>query len=178
MLVIWVAISSRVASSTTGVGGTFRIVVAVSGNGADDSPCHAQMWAALIKDLLERYGWSQSELSRRIGVSQQTISVWLSGGVLAPSIQTVHAVYRISGLSMLRLLSIAYGWPLAEIAQHAVPDAAEVDEDLTPFWRTHILNQYNALVRDSQAELAAGKDIHNNDDSGNRPTAGATSNDV
>jgi transcriptional regulator with XRE-family HTH domain len=178
MLVIWVAISIRVGLSTTDSGGTLRIVDAVSGNGADERPCHAQMWAALIKDLLERYGWSQSELSRRIGVSQQTISVWLSGGVLAPSIQTVHAVYQISGHSMLRLLSIAYGWPMEEIAQHAVPEAAAVDEDLTPFWRTHLLNQYNALVRDSQAHRAAGvDDIHNNNDDGNRPTAGA-SNDV
>jgi hypothetical protein len=131
------------------------------------------MWADLIKDLLDSYGWSQSELSRRIGVSQQT------GGVLAPSIQTVHAVYQISGHSMLRLLSIAYGWPLAEIAQHAVPDAAAVDEDLTPGWRTHLLDQHRAAVRDSRVLRAQGKDIDINDNgNNNRPTAGATSDDV
>src|SRR3954447_9114493 len=50
MLVIWVAISSRSGQSITANGGTFRIVDAVSGNGADESPCHAQMWAELIKD--------------------------------------------------------------------------------------------------------------------------------
>jgi transcriptional regulator with XRE-family HTH domain len=123
----------------------------MSGNGADERPCHAQMWAELIKDLLDRYGWSQSELSRRIGVSQQTISVWLSGGVLAPSIQTVHAVYQISGHSMLRLLSIAYGWPMEEIGQRAVLDAATVDESLTRKNRGHLIDQYTILLQHSRS---------------------------
>lgn len=108
-------------------------------------------WAGVIADLLVQYGPDQATLGRRLGVSQQTISTWLAGTIDRPTIQTVYAVYQLSGDSMLRLLSVAYGWSLAEIAQHALLDAAIVDESLTPKNRQHLIDQYGILLRDSRA---------------------------
>lgn len=122
----------------------------------DDSNRDPNTWAGVVADLIEQFGGNQSALARRIGVSQQTVSAWLAGGVDAPSIQTVRAVFQISGDSMLRLISIAYGWPLEEIAQRAVPDAIIVDQALTTKNRRHIVDQYGILLRDSQATRAAG----------------------
>lgn len=116
-------------------------------------------WAGVIADLLVQYDWSQSELARRIGVSQQTISAWLTGYQEVPSIQTVHAVYKISGDSMLRLMSVAYGWPMEEIAQRAVLDAVLVDEAVHPQMRGHLVRQYNYLLWATRAVRELGIDI-------------------
>lgn len=120
-------------------------------------------WGGVIAELLDLYKINQSELARRIKaagghVSQQTISVWLAGKVEVPTIQTVHAVYQLSGGSMLRLISVAYGWPLKDVAQHAVIDAAMVDEALLPNVRNHLRRQYNYLLLVSRAARAAGLD--------------------
>jgi transcriptional regulator with XRE-family HTH domain len=133
----------------------------------DESNRDPNTWAGVVADLIVQFGGNQSALARRIGVSQQTVSAWLAGGVDAPSIQTVRAVYQISGDSMLRLISIAYGWPLQEIAQRAVLDAAIVDEALTTKNRKHIVYQYGVLLRDSQSARAAGaaEDENNHSDS-------------
>lgn len=108
-------------------------------------------WQAVIADLLKQYGWTQPQLADRIGVSQQTISAWLRGEVKEPSLQTIRRVYEVSGESMLRLISIAYGWPLREIGQRAVLDAALVDEALIPKNRKHLVDQYGILLRDSRS---------------------------
>jgi transcriptional regulator with XRE-family HTH domain len=127
---------------------------------AANGPTHnpdPNTWAGVIADLLEQYKWSQSELARRIGVSQQTISTWLAGSVDTPSIQTVHAVFTISGDSMLRLLSVAYGWPLTDIGQKATIDAIITDAALTPKLRRHLMRQYGYLLYVAKTVRGAGK---------------------
>jgi transcriptional regulator with XRE-family HTH domain len=106
----------------------------------------------VIAELLAERNFSQSELARRIGVSQQTISSWLAGGVESPTIHTVRAVYDLSGNvnSMLWLISRAYGWPLEEIAQNAVLDAVIADHELGEDERRHMVDQYGLLLRSTR----------------------------
>jgi hypothetical protein len=67
-------------------------------------------------------------------------------------------VDHISGDSMLRLISVAYRWPLNDIAQRAVVDAATVDEALQPELRQHLVNQYGYLLQASREIRAAQHD--------------------
>ena len=53
------------------------------------------MRKADLKQILEEIGWSQAELSRRVGVSEATITRWVE--VPGPVEAYIRLVYRLIG---------------------------------------------------------------------------------
>ncbi|EAW9078560.1 helix-turn-helix domain-containing protein [Salmonella enterica] len=49
-----------------------------------------------IKKVLTDEGWSQSELARRIGISQQTVQKWVSG-ITSPTTSNMDKLSEITG---------------------------------------------------------------------------------
>lgn len=56
------------------------------------------MLIAAARDYLQRYGHTQKALATEVGVSQSTISIWLSGGRAGPSEHTDRAVAALCAL--------------------------------------------------------------------------------
>ncbi|EAW1193057.1 helix-turn-helix domain-containing protein [Salmonella enterica] len=55
-----------------------------------------EVTAYRIKRLLEEAGWSQAELGRRVGVSQQTVQRWANGKV-SPNPENFDQLSKITG---------------------------------------------------------------------------------
>lgn len=75
--------------------------------GPTPTSLRADQYVPLVREVLDRTGWSQAELARRIGVSRTTVNAWLKGRS-PPSFTNLARIE-----SAADALSLRVGWSIA-----------------------------------------------------------------
>ncbi len=81
---------------------------------------YAHLIPERIRELREQFGWSQSELARRMDVTRASINAWESG-LTSPTTQYIVAMCRLFHVSADYLLGLE--------SQHAITLADYTEEE-------------------------------------------------
>ncbi|HGW2956513.1 TPA: helix-turn-helix domain-containing protein [Raoultella ornithinolytica] len=95
-----------------------------------------------IKRLLSDTGWSQAELGRKIGVSQQAVQLWVTGKV-SPKPENLDKLSEVTGLPPYWFML-----PPDEGDQVVTPDAMK----LGPM-QLDLLKTFNAFPEEDQQQM-------------------------
>jgi transcriptional regulator with XRE-family HTH domain len=110
---------------------------------SDASP-RGENWAAYLRRMTKRPGWSVARLSRESGIHRATIFKWLAGdtGVTVDSVRRVALALQDEPGIALRAAGNA-GIPVAAVEDEemAIIDRAPVDDDLKDIMRGQLLER-------------------------------------
>ncbi|MCU1453100.1 MAG: helix-turn-helix protein [Acidimicrobiales bacterium] len=83
-------------------------------------PIQRSRFGAHLEDLLVRHGLVQADLAKRVGVSQQTVSKWITGETL-PRPKLVPLLEEAIGVEPGELGRFLYGGPNGSARAFVVP---------------------------------------------------------
>jgi transcriptional regulator with XRE-family HTH domain len=83
-------------------------------------------FVAWLRDLMLRKNWKQKVVASQVGVSQGTVSQWLSGED-EPRPAAVQKLAELAGVDAIELFRLVYGLPKSDDKDIHLPNA-EQDE--------------------------------------------------